>query len=103
MEEQHIWEDCDPPIALERIAQVERELSVEFPGDYKECVQRCSGGCPVKPDFAFDDPDIGWMVGCVGVLLSFRQDDEDNYIVKTYELLAPFLPQGAIPISDDGG
>jgi cell wall assembly regulator SMI1 len=96
------WEDCDPPIPPERIAQVKRELGVAFPTDYRECLKRCSGGCPVKPDFAFDDPVVGWMVGCVGILLSFAEGHDES-IVKTYKLLAPFLPPGAVPISDDGG
>ena len=70
--------DCDPPITVGRIAQVERELGVAFPDDYKECVQRCSGGCPVKPAFAFDDPVVGFMESCVGVLLSFAPDHDDS-------------------------
>jgi cell wall assembly regulator SMI1 len=97
-----IWEDCDPPIPLARVAQVERELGVAFPNDYRECVQHCSGGCPVRGLFAFDDPDIGLTGSCVGILLSFVPNHDEG-IVKTYKLLAPFLPQGAIPISDDGG
>jgi hypothetical protein len=98
----NVWRNCDPSIQMARIAQVERELGVTFPEDYKDCVQRCSGGSPAKDEFAFDDPDVGFMGGCVGILLSLAPDHDDS-IVETYKLLAPFLPVGAIPISDDGG
>jgi len=97
------WRHCHPPIEPGRVAQVESALGVSFPDDYKECVERCHGGSPLRDAFSFEDPVIGWMESGVGVLLSFTKDDENNYIVKTYKLLSPFLPQGAIPVVDDGG
>ncbi len=42
------------------------------------------------------------MEGCLGVLLSFSEDDPEN-ILRTHERLSPYLPSGAIPVADDGG
>jgi hypothetical protein len=42
------------------------------------------------------------MESSLAVLLSFSDDDVEN-IVETHRRLLPFLPQGVIPIADDGG
>lgn len=96
------WDGCHPPITPARFDEVQTELGVVFPDDYKECVRRCNGGRPLKNAFVVQDPDIGRSVSGIGVLLSFAEDDSEN-ILKTYRLLSPFLPKGAIPVSDDGG
>ena len=81
---------------------MEQALGVTFPEDYRACVKRCHGGRPRDNNFSFVDPAIGRMESCLGVLLSFSDDDAEN-IVETHRRLQPFLPEGVIPIADDGG
>jgi hypothetical protein len=75
---------------------------VVFPDDYKECARLCHGGRPKRNAFTFEDPEIGRMESCVGVLLSFSEDDPES-IFATHERMHSFLPRGAVPIADDGG
>ncbi|HPS80001.1 MAG TPA: SMI1/KNR4 family protein [Thermoanaerobaculaceae bacterium] len=86
----------------EVFATAERVFCVRLPDDYRECARLCHGGQPTENAFAFDDPEIGRMESCLGVLLSFSQDDPEN-IFEAYESLRASLPGGAIPIADDGG
>lgn len=96
------WDGCHAPVEDAAFAEAQRRCGVTFPRDYMECARLCHGGRPRKNAFAFDDPEIGRMESCVGVLLSFSEDDPEN-ILDTYERLRPFLPTGAVPIVDDGG
>lgn len=97
-----VWEDAQPEIGEERVAEVETALGVRFPEDYKACVKRFHGGNPRDNAFEFDDPDVGRMGSCLGVLLSFSREDPGN-IGERYRRLSPFLPEGVIPFGDDGG
>jgi len=96
------WRGCHPPIDSGRLDQAEHILGVVLPRDYKECAQCCHGGRPSKNVFAFDDPEIGRMESCIGTLLSFAEDDNEN-VIRTHTRLAAFLPEGAVPVADDGG
>lgn len=96
------WDDCHSPVAGEAFERAERQWGVFFPDDYRECARMCHGGRPRRNAFAFDDPEIGRMESCVGVLLSFSENDPES-IFATCERLRSLLPVGAVPIADDGG
>jgi hypothetical protein len=96
------WEGCHAPLDPGRLEAVERALGVSFPDDYRECIRACHGGHPRENVFWFDDPVIGRMGSCLGVLLSFTEGDSEN-ILETYNALRPHLPAHTIPFADDGG
>jgi hypothetical protein len=94
------WEGCKPPLLEERLEAVERELGVRFPDDYRQCVAQCQGGRPEPGAFEVNLRDGTTLTSCVGVLLSMEPDDPENVIEMTH---TEGLPQGVVPISDDGG
>lgn len=96
------WEGCHPPLDTDRVEAVQRALGVELPPDYRECIRLCHGGRPRQNAFWFDDPVVGRMGSCLGVLLSFTEEDNEN-IVETYRSLRPHLPIRTVPFADDGG
>jgi hypothetical protein len=96
------WDGCHPPVEDSVFEEAQRRCGVVFPDDYKEVARLCHGGRPRKNAFAFDDPEVGRMESCVGILLSFSEDDPES-IVAAYERMRSLLPAGAIPIADDGG
>ena len=96
------WDGCHSPLGPGRIEAVERALGVEFPADYRECIRTCHGGHPRENAFWFDDPVVGRMGSCLGVLLSFTEGDSEN-ILETYNDLRVQLPSRTIPFADDGG
>ncbi len=96
------WEDCRGELQDADVLSVEQALGVTFPEDYRECVKKCHGGRPRDNNFSFVDPVVGRMESCLAVLLSFSDDDVEN-IVETHRRLQPYLPEGVIPIGDDGG
>lgn len=96
------WEGCHSPIGDSIFGKAESEFGVVFPKDYKACAQLCHGGRPNNNAFAFDDPDVGRMESCIGVLLSYSEGDPEN-IFAAYARLRDSLPAGAVPIADDGG
>ncbi len=98
----HEWVDCDPPASEALLKAAELIVGDVLPGDYKECARLCHGGHPTNNTFAFNDPEVGRMEGCVGVLLSLSTDNNEGFFA-VHQRLSPFLPPRAIPIADDGG
>lgn len=96
------WEGCHTPVSEEVIDRAQRLFGVVLPPDYRDCLRVCHGGRPAKNAFAFEDPDVGRMESCIGVLLSYSDDDPES-IFAAFESLKPSLPEGVVPISDDGG
>ena len=96
------WDGCHPRLDDAALEEVQRRCGVVFPDDYRECARLCHGSRPRKNGFAFDDPEIGRMESCVGVLLSFTADDPES-IFAAHDRMRAFLPPGALPIADDGG
>jgi SMI1 / KNR4 family (SUKH-1) len=96
------WEGCRHKASDIEIGEVEAELSIKFPDDYKECVRVCAGGYPKNSNFTFTDQRYGVMQGCLGAMLSFDKDDPENFL-ETYRELSEQLPEGLVPFADDGG
>jgi cell wall assembly regulator SMI1 len=95
------WTDCDPPVSAMRIQEVEAALAIDFPQDFRECIQQCQGGTPSKRNFLV--PATRRAFGsCLAVLLSVAEDNSEN-MLRTYEMLAEQLPPGFVPFAEDGG
>lgn len=85
------------------VAEIEARLGHRFPDDYREFLMRYAGSSnPDESEFRVTDSrGDTWGTG-VGVLLGVNPAEPDS-IVSAYEDLAEQLPDGVVPIIDDGG
>ena len=99
------WKTSNDPIPDHIVNAAEAILGVSLPESYKKLAQRYPGGSPDKSEFKVKLSDQGrtWS-SCIGGLLSLDPRKIDNVFACLVGLSREDgLPQGLIPISDDGG
>jgi hypothetical protein len=75
-----------------------------LPADYRACVRENHGGAPEPAGFVFVSPDGQEVASQVSLLLTLDSREDENVLSTTRDLKAEGrLPEGLVPIIDDGG
>ena len=90
------WLDVGKKIERESISKVEKELGVNFPADYIECVLKYHGGTPDPHTFDFESR----KEAVFDRLLSY-DPNQPHFILRDYEAIKNRLPAGIVPIASD--
>lgn len=88
------WERIVEGVDETIITKVEKNFSIKFPQEYKECVLKYNGGHPVPNIFYFTDKGEGLF----DHLLSFTSDPN---IEEVYDIVSDYIPEGIIPFATD--
>jgi hypothetical protein len=93
--------DCKRKLTLDDISQLERELEVILPSDYKEFLFKHNGGHPVKNCFCSRDDD--YASSSINIFIHMLLKIYYTDIVGEYGLFKDRIPVDFIPIADDPG
>ena len=91
------WRSPDEPVTRNRVATVAKELGIEFPLDYIECVM-VNNGAHVSPELF----EVNGKEKVFGTLITFDEDD-DEYIVNVFNDYSNTLPEKVVPFAFDPG
>ncbi|ENQ3105348.1 SMI1/KNR4 family protein [Bacillus cereus] len=89
------WQFADEAVSEEYVKKVGKELGVDFPHEYVECVSK-NNGANVEPELF----DVQGIERVFGTLLSF-DENSGEYIVDVYNDFNDILPIGLIPFAFD--
>src|SRR3954471_8292620 len=95
------WRYTTDPLSEKAIKSAERALGVEFPPDYRACVRENHGGAPEPSGFVVEVEPGRTEARTVGLLLTLDTREPENVVRTRSE--TPGLPDGLVPIMDDGG
>ncbi len=90
------WILAKTKINEQNFKNVEQELGVEFPSDFKDTVLEYNGASP--QNMIYDTKNTKGRVA--EYLLSFSSNDKDN-IIDTYNMIKERLEKGLIPVIRD--
>lgn len=87
------------PTSDARISEIEKELGISLPLQYRNFLLRYNGGHPIPDGFVFKEAPYG--DSCVAWFLAI--DSELSNFVETFECMRDRMPRELIPIADDPG
>jgi cell wall assembly regulator SMI1 len=91
------WVFIRNPIGDKEIREVEAKLGIEFPNDYKKCIEKYHGGRPRPKVFDFEERE-----GAVfNRLLTFDPDDDYYYIPAVRDMIEDRLISDIYPFGAD--
>ena len=99
------WSGCRPEADDQTIDQLEHQVGVRFPPDFRQVMKLCHGGTPEERcEFDYQHPQLGTVGSGIGAMLRLPLEEEDlESIVGTIAMLDDQLPDGLIPFATDGG
>lgn len=92
------WEDCEPGASSALIADVEAQLGVRFPDDFRALVQTCQGGTPVERSVFRVHVRQRTMGSGLGALLKIETISDDLTGLR----LDDQIPDRVIPFAEVG-
>jgi hypothetical protein len=92
------WEDCKPGAPSALIADVEAQLGVKFPDDFRALVQTCQGGTPVERSVFPVRIRQRTMTSGLGALLPIETISDDLTGLRFDDQ----IPDGVIPFAEVG-
>lgn len=92
-----IWEFKKSKITDQELLTIENYFYIKLPDDLKKCVIQNNGACPNPSNFILNKRQEQFRR-----LLSFKQDD-DTFILNTYENTKKYLPKMTFPFAEDSG
>jgi hypothetical protein len=97
------WQTYRSPLTANVLQAAELILGVRFPARYAELATAYPGGRPLPNEFEVNTKKGSWG-SCLGVLLSLDPRDSENVFQCIGNTTREGgLPEGLIPIADDGG
>lgn len=90
------WILTKTKIDEQEFTNIEKELKVQFPTDFKDIVLKYNGASPKY--IAYDTENTKGRVA--EYLLSFTNNDQDN-IIDTYNAIKDRLEEGLVPVMKD--
>ncbi len=103
-----IIRENEPPVSLAQIREVEIELGVSLPDDYRNFLMRNNGGYPEPDGFSItwrsdQAPASDWKTSTLSRFYAITEERTSNLLRSNKVTFAGRLPTGTITIATDAG
>lgn len=96
------WYSCERAAALETISKAEKEMNIQLPRLYKDLMQICDAGSPLKTDFEYYD--VFYKRKIFDALGYFLGVEHGTYnIVDTFKSPPEFFSSNIVAFAETGG
>jgi cell wall assembly regulator SMI1 len=98
-------ENSEAPLSEERLREVERDIGLNFPEQYRRFLLAHNGGTPVPAVFDYKIEKGAYTDSIVDWFLAIYDGEHDNFedSVQVYKSREPRIPNNFIPIAHDPG
>lgn len=97
------WKYREPEATEAMIAEVEQELGIRYPDDFRRAAPGIHGAGPEQSSFSYQNRFIGRVGTSLGRVLSFSPTSSFYVLRKVRNLDEGLRPDGVIPFGVDGG
>lgn len=96
-------EDSSAPLTEADIQQVEQEINVRFPDQYRQFILQYNGGRPIPNVFMIPDDRIPGQSSMLDWFYCIDLSDEYNHLLRNLDVFRDRMPSDCVPIGCDPG